>query len=61
MHRRGLRRQSVTVQFATADGSARAPTDYSAEPNETFFVNLSAPVNATIADAQGAGVILNDD
>src|SRR5439155_1403744 len=25
------------------------------EPNETFFVNLSNPVNATISDNQGAG------
>src|SRR5262249_31096940 len=31
------------------------------EPNETFFVNLSAPTNATIADAQGQGTIVNDD
>ena len=31
------------------------------EPDETFFVNLSSPVNATIADGQGVGTILNDD
>ncbi|HWT01469.1 MAG TPA: Calx-beta domain-containing protein [Pyrinomonadaceae bacterium] len=31
------------------------------EPNETLFVNLSAPVNAAIADAQGLGTITNDD
>jgi hypothetical protein len=31
------------------------------EPNETFFVNLSAPVGATIADRQGKGTITNDD
>ena len=31
------------------------------EASETFFVNLSAAVNATIADAQGIGTILNDD
>src|SRR5204862_376659 len=31
------------------------------EPDETFFVNLSNPSNATIADAQGTGTILNDD
>ncbi|HEX8494639.1 MAG TPA: DUF4394 domain-containing protein [Pyrinomonadaceae bacterium] len=30
-------------------------------PDETFFVNLSNPVNATIADGQGLGTILNDD
>src|SRR5437667_5324929 len=31
------------------------------EPNETFFVNLSNPTNATISDNQGAGTIVNDD
>lgn len=31
------------------------------ELDETFFVNLSDPVNSSIADAQGQGTILNDD
>ncbi len=31
------------------------------EPDETFFVNISNPVNATIADGQGLGTILNDN
>jgi hypothetical protein len=31
------------------------------EPNETFFVNLSNAVNATIGDNQGQGTITNDD
>ena len=31
------------------------------EPTETFYVNLSNPVNATISDAQGIGTILDDD
>jgi len=35
--------------------------DLTIEPNETFFVNLSAPVNAAIADGQGIGTITNDD
>ena len=35
--------------------------DATQEQNETFFVNLSQPVNAVIGDAQGAGTILNDD
>ena len=35
--------------------------DLAVEPTETFFVNLSAPVNATIADAQAVGTIVNDD
>ena len=76
----------VTVKYATANGTARAGSDYQAasgaltfnpgersklitvvvdgdrrrESNETFFVNLSDPANATIADGQGRG-IHNDD
>jgi hypothetical protein len=80
--------QTVTVDFATADGTATtADNDYVAtsgtltftpgtatqpipvtvngdtnlEPDETFLVNLSNPVNATITDGQGVGTILNDD
>jgi hypothetical protein len=80
----------VTVDYATADGTATAPGDYVAitppqtltfnpgdpltqtvsvtvngdliaEPDETFFVNLTNAVNATIADGQGQGTIQNDD
>jgi hypothetical protein len=78
----------VTVDFATADGTASAPRDYAAssgtltfapgetaktvtvqvngdtrkEPNETFNVNLAnATGNATIADAQAVGTIVEDD
>ncbi len=35
--------------------------DYVFEPNETFTVTLSSPTFVTIADAQGAGTITNDD
>ncbi|HMJ64097.1 MAG TPA: Calx-beta domain-containing protein [Candidatus Binatia bacterium] len=31
------------------------------EPDETFFLNLSDPYNATISDAQAVGTIINDD
>ncbi|MCX6880104.1 MAG: hypothetical protein NTW21_40815 [Verrucomicrobia bacterium] len=31
------------------------------EADETFTLNLSSPVNATIADASGLGTIINDD
>jgi hypothetical protein len=79
--------QTVTVQFATANGTATAPSDYTAtsgtltflpadttktvsvpvvgdtaeEADESFVVNLSAPTNATLSDAQGAGTITDDD
>jgi uncharacterized repeat protein (TIGR01451 family) len=78
---------TVTVNYATADGTATAPSDYVTksgvvtfapgvtsqavsilvngdtvfEPNETFFVNLTTPANASIIDAQGQGTINNDD
>jgi hypothetical protein len=31
------------------------------ENDETFFVNLSNPMNATLGDAQAVGTIVNDD
>ena len=77
----------VTVSYATTDGTASSPADYTAgsgtltfaageiaktisvsvagdtvdEPDETFAVNLSAPVNATIADTQGIVTIVDND
>jgi subtilisin-like proprotein convertase family protein len=79
--------QTVTVNFATSNGTATAGSDYTStsgtltfapgdtskpinvpavgdttvEPNETFTVNLTTPVNATIGDSQGTGTIINDD
>ncbi|HEV7687547.1 MAG TPA: Calx-beta domain-containing protein, partial [Acidimicrobiia bacterium] len=81
--------RSVTVQVATADGSAKAPDDYTGttgtvtfapgdlsqpvrvpvagdtldEPDETFAVVLSAPLNATLTDPSGSakGTIVDDD
>src|SRR3989442_880054 len=35
--------------------------DTTFEANETFFVNLSSAMNATISDGQGLGTITNDD
>lgn len=79
--------QTVSVNYATADGTATQPVDYTStsgtltftpgqttrtitvpvigdtvpEADETFFVNLSGAVNATIGDNQGVGTIINDD
>lgn len=36
-------------------------SDTTFEPDETFFVNLTNPANATIGDSQGTGKINNDD
>ncbi len=46
--------QSVPIQVQVLGDTA-------VEPDETFFVNLSSPVNATIADGQAVATILNDD
>lgn len=35
--------------------------DTDVEGTEQFFLNLSSPVNATIADGQGVGTIIDDD
>nr|WP_277876478.1 DUF4347 domain-containing protein [Trichocoleus sp. FACHB-40] len=77
----------VSVNYATANNTAAAGSDYTAtqgiltfdpgvtsktfrvavngdrvdEANESFFVNLSNPSKATIADAQGVGNITDND
>ncbi|HEY3026209.1 MAG TPA: Calx-beta domain-containing protein, partial [Pyrinomonadaceae bacterium] len=79
--------QTVSVNYATADGTATTGGDYQStsgaltfnpgdtsksitvlvngdttfESNETFLVNLTAPINATMGDGQGEGTISNDD
>ena len=83
----GLGGSSVSVKYATANGTAKAGGDYIAnngtltfntnetnkivgirvqgdtakEDQETFFVNLGAPMGATLIDNQGKGTITNDD
>jgi hypothetical protein len=82
---------TVTVKYATADGTATAGSDYTARPltaltwttnssdpltkpvtvtltgdtlkegNETFKLNLSAPTNATLADASGTATIIDEE
>lgn len=79
--------QTITVSYATANGSATAGSDYAGatntltflpgetshpitiavtgdvtdEPAETFVVNLSGVVNATLADAQGSVTVTDND
>jgi parallel beta-helix repeat protein len=56
---------SGSLSFTPGSASQPLPVqvlgDLLVEPDETFFVNLSAPVNATIADGQGLGTIVDDD
>jgi Ca2+-binding RTX toxin-like protein len=77
----------VTVNYATANASAVAGSDYTArsgtltfapnetskvvavqtthdttyEPDETLLLRLTSPTGATLADAEGAGTITNND
>jgi len=48
----GITKQPITVAIIG---------DKVIEPNETFTVNLTNPVNATIAKGTGTGTIINDD
>jgi glucose/arabinose dehydrogenase len=56
---------SGTVSFAAGETSKTVTItvkgDTKVEADEAFYVNLSAPVGATIADALGIGTIVNDD
>jgi large repetitive protein len=56
---------SGTLSFAPGTTSltinVRVKGDSLHEADETFAVNLSAATNATIADARGVGLIVNDD
>src|SRR5205823_1483195 len=56
---------SGTVTFSPGETAKTATVnvvgDTKFEQNETFFVNLSGATNASIADNQGVGTIVNDD
>lgn len=56
---------SGTLAFASGETTKTISVviygDRLAEPNETFVVTLSNPTNATIADGQGIGTIIDDE
>jgi hypothetical protein len=51
----------IPAGATSATITVRVFGDFAIENDETFFVNLQFPVNATIADGQGQGSIVNDD
>ena len=57
------RNSTLTIPAGASSGviTVQVKGDRKVERNETFAVNLFSPTNATIADAQGIGTILNDD
>ncbi len=54
-----------TITFSPGDTnqtiSIDVRGDHSKEGDDTFFVNLANPTNATLGDSQGIGTIRNDD
>lgn len=52
---------ACVVHVPSCYGLKPSVFDLSYEINETFFVNLSSPTNATIAKSQGMGTLVNDD
>ena len=61
----GYKAASGTLTFAPGETSKTVTVlvsgDRLAEPNETYFVNLSAATNATIAIGQGTGTVVDDE
>ena len=53
----------LTIPARSTSGTISVPVngDLAIEPDEIFSLNLSNPVNASIADGQGTGTITNDD
>ena len=49
------------MSTASQIASVLVQGDLQFEPNETFFVQLAQPVDATIGDGLAVGTILNDD
>jgi beta-glucanase (GH16 family) len=80
-------KQDVSVQYATADGTAKAGVDYMAasgtasipagqtetyvevqvtgdslrQPDQTFYMQLSSPVNCTLGTTEATATIINSD
>lgn len=52
---------TIAAGQTTGTITVQVKGDRKSEPNETFFVNLTNPTNATLLDGQGMGTILNDD
>jgi len=53
--------QTIPAGSSSATFTVLVNGDTLNEPSETFFVNVSNPVGATIGDGQGQGTIVNDD
>ena len=52
---------TITVYGDATPEAASVPIDWPYPSGEGFYLNLSAPTNSTLLDAQGLGWIVNDD
>ena len=52
---------TIAAGGRTATFNVRSSEDTTDEPDETYTVTLSVPVNATLSDATGRGTITDDD
>ena len=52
---------SIAAGLSSTTVAVQVNGDATTEANETFFVNISSVTNASVADAQGQGTIVNDD
>jgi hypothetical protein len=52
---------TIPAFASSATITVRVKGDFQTEGDETFFVSLRNPVNATLGDARGVGTIVNDD
>lgn len=53
--------QTIPAGSSTYTFTAQINGDTLAEPNESYFVNVTGVVNAVVVDGQGVGTIVNDD
>ncbi len=58
---RALTGRTIAAGLTSTQIGVTLNGDTTVEPDETFFLNLSNPVGAAIADSQGLGTIQNDD
>jgi cysteine-rich repeat protein len=58
---RSLTGESIAAGTTSRSFAVSIMGDTAVESNETFFVNVNSVANATMADGQGLGTILDDD
>ncbi len=60
-YRKGDEKLTIPALATSGQVTVQIKGDTQVEPNETFFVRLKKPANASLADSEGVCTILNDD